>query len=104
MRKEPKTTNWPARLVKRAELIADIKRAGCAGDTVFFCSPLCVGFGPVHAEHTLRAVWDAGALVFVYATGTIYAPGDDVSELYEAIEREANTAYVRAHRKRKSER
>ncbi len=102
VRKESRTTNWVSKLPLRAQFAADMRRLGFKGDTVFFATPMCVGFGPGHAAHTLAELWGAGLQVYVHSVGAIYRAGDDMTEFFADLEREASAAYVRAHRKRKS--
>lgn len=99
------TTNWPANLPKRASFIARRKlehEVGIEGLEVFFATPLCVGFSMAHADQTIRALWDAGCAVYVHLLAQTYRVGDDIAELLQKVEREAQTAHTRLHRKRKA--
>lgn len=100
-----KTTDWPAKLPKRASFIARRKlehEAGIEGLEVFFATPLCVGFSKAHAGQTIRDLWDAGCAVYVHLLAQTYRVGDDIAELLQKVEREAQTAHTRLHRKRKA--
>lgn len=100
-----KTTNWPGQLPKRAAFIARRAREreeGIEGVEVFFASPLCVGFSKAHAEQTVRALWDAGCAIYVHLLAQTYREGDDIANLLQKVEREAQTAHTRLHRKRKA--
>lgn len=103
VRKETRTTNWQARLSERARFIDQMKIIKPAGDTVFFASPLCVGFGEAHARQTVETLWGVGFSVYVHTLGAIYKAGDDLTEFLAHVTREANAAYAKAWRKRKSE-
>lgn len=99
------TTNWPANLPKRASFIARRAREheeGIDGVEVFFATPLCVGFSRLHAEQTIRALWAGGCAVYVHLLAQTYREGDDIAELLRLVEREAQTAHTRLHRKRKA--
>lgn len=102
VRKEKRTTNWTPKLVERASFFSSMKALRPDGHTVFFATPLCVGFSEKHAMETIQALWDVGMCVYVHSRGAAYKPGDDMTEFFEAVKREANAAYVRSHRKRKS--
>lgn len=103
VRKEQRTTNWQARLIQRARFIDQMKVMQPVGETVFFATSQCVGFGEAHAKQTIEALWEVGFAVYVHSLGAIYRAGDDLSEFLAAVTREANAAYARNWRKRKSE-
>lgn len=98
VRKETRTTNWQARLSERARFIDQMKIIQPSGDTVFFASPLCVGFGEAHAKQTVEALWAVGFSVYVHTLGAIYKAGDDLTEFLVAVTREANAAYAKKWR------
>lgn len=105
VRKVKRTTNWPSKLPERARFIERRKvekEAGIKGVEVFFATPLCVGFSPAHAEQTMRALWDAGVSVYVHSINKLYQEGDDLADFLRKVSAEANTAHVRAHRKREA--
>lgn len=103
VRKETRTTNWQGRLSERARFIDQMKIMEPDGGTVFFASPLCVGFGEAHARQTIEALWGVGFAVYVHTLGAMYKAGDDLTEFLAHVVREANAVYARNWRKRKSE-
>lgn len=103
VRKETRTTNWQARLFERSKFIDRMKIMEPAGGTVFFASPLCVGFGEAHARQTVESLWGVGFAVYVHTLGAIYKTGDDLTEFLAVVTREANAAYARKWRGRKGE-
>lgn len=104
VRKVKRTTNWPAHLVERVSFIGRMKRLEPAGDTVFFATPLCVGFSAKLAQDTIEALWGVGMQVYVHANGAVYLAGDDLTEFLERVGADANAAHVRASRARKPKR
>lgn len=101
VRKVKRTTNWAPKLTGRAIFIDSMKALKPEGDTVFFATPLCVGFGRSHAMETIETLWSIGMHVYVHSVGAIYKAGDDMSQFLDMVASEANTAYVRVHRSRK---
>lgn len=101
VRKAGRTTNWTAKLPKRAALLDSFKALAPGKGQVFFATPLCVGFGPAHAMQTIEALWSAGLDVYVHSVGANYRAGDEMEEFLAHVAHEANVAYVRAHRARK---
>ncbi len=106
LRKVKRTTKWDGKFPERDEFIrnmsASVREYGPAEGTVFFATPLCVGFGPAHAMQTLEALWGLGFSVYVHSVGAIYRRGDDMTEFLKKVLSEANTAYVKLHRQRKN--
>lgn len=99
-----RTTNWPKHLIERGNFLATMSRLKPQGDEVWFCTPLCVGFSAKHARETISAVWEAGMLVYIHTVKNngpaLYASGDDLTELLEMVEQEANASAVRVSRAR----
>ncbi len=81
--------------------------AAVAGDRVVIAAPYCMGMGGGDAAAFLAALAERGVSVTVNGDLRIIAPGDDVSELVEEVDRartRAQTAKARAgKRKRKSD-
>jgi hypothetical protein len=101
VRKVTATNNWSAKLPVRAEFVRSMHHVQPEGEMIFFATPRCIGFGSAHARQTIEELWGVGLQVYVHSVGALYRRGDDLTELMEAVEREANTANVRAYRKRK---
>lgn len=103
VRRVGRTTNWRRYLDARFSFIAGMKQIKPDGESVFFATPLCVGFSEKLARETIDGLWAAGMLVYVHSIGALYRAGDDISEFLAQVGREANAAHVRDCRKRKSE-
>lgn len=97
-----RTTNWAAYLRERTFFLKKWKAYNPVGDTVFFATPLCVGFTEKMAQETIEALWAAGMKVYVHSNCAMYVQGDDISELLRMIGTDANAAHVRASRRRKA--
>jgi hypothetical protein len=100
--KVERTTNWMGKLSNRADFIFRMKALQPVGDTVFFATPLCVGFSPKLAAQTIEGLWAAGMHVYVHSVkdngSAIYLEGDDMAEFYGMIEKLANASYQSKHR------
>lgn len=105
VRKQKRTTNWPAALKNRADFFAGLKTKDmkATGEKVFFATPHCIGFGQAHARQTIEALWAADRQVYVHSIAALYVAGDDIEDLLVHVEREATTARVRRHRARKGD-
>ncbi len=105
-RKVKRTTAWMAHLPERGRFIEVMRALKPAGDTVFFATPLCVGFTPKVARETVDGLWDAGMRVYVHSVtgngGAIYQAGDELTEFMDMIAKAQNAAHQRAFRKSKS--
>ncbi|WP_146194489.1 hypothetical protein [Thioclava sp. NG1] len=102
--KVKRTTNWMAKLEARAAFIDAMRLLRPEGDTVFFATPLCVGFSAKLAEQTVRGLWEAGMQVYVHSVrdngAALYVDGDDLTEFLEMVQLAANAAYQRRFRAR----
>lgn len=103
VRKQKRTTNWPAALPNRAIFLDGIRELKAEGEKVFFATPHCIGFGQAHARQTIEAIWAAGRQVYVHSLAALYIAGDDIDDLLAHVEREATTARVRRYRARKND-
>lgn len=106
VRKVKRTTNWMSRLPERAAFLKQARAFQAHGDTVFFATPLCVGFSARLAEQTIRELWAAGMHVYVHAVhgngSALYVEGDDLTEFLEAVSAQANAAHQRDYRAARS--
>lgn len=102
VRRAGRTTNWMAKLAERADFIRRAQTYRLDGDQVFFATPLCAGPTEHVARQTVEGLWSAGALVYIHAVkgngAAIYAPGDDMTEFFEAVRLAANAAHQSAYR------
>lgn len=101
VRKVKRTTNWPAQLVERFAFIANAKRVPLSKGIVFFANPLAVGFSSKLAKDTIEGLWASGLHVYVHSIGAVYVPGDDLTEFLATVDRDSNSAHVRAWRAKK---
>ena len=95
------TTNWGPYLKERRALFAGLTHIDPEAEgknTIFFHSPLCVGFSSKQAQRELDEVFAAGWTAYVHTRGAIYAPGDDLSQLLAQVDNDANVSKVRASR------
>jgi hypothetical protein len=99
--KQPRTTNWAGKFPERERFLSQLKLLGDDGAEIFFATPRCVSFGPKHAEETILAVWEAGALAYVHSTGALYREGDDLTDFVAKVESEANVANTKTSRGRR---
>lgn len=97
-----RTTNWTDKLLERKLFIRRAGAADLSGQTVFFATPLCIGFGPAHARQTIEALWGVGMQIYVHSDNAVYRLADDITELLGRVSHEANSAYVRMFRARKA--
>lgn len=93
-----RTTNWRAKLPMREALITALSVTPSPLNHVFFKSPLCIGFSEKHATEVIHNIWNQQALVFVQSQFALYRVGDDISELIEAVGRDAKAARQRRYR------
>jgi hypothetical protein len=103
-RKVGRTTNWPAKLPKRAAFMEHMALLKPVDGQVFFATPLCVGFGKVHAQQTIEALWAAGLSVYVHSVCAVYEAGDDLTDFMGLVKTTANAWYQRASRSRQPKR
>lgn len=97
-----RTTRWEDKLPMRDALITALSVQPGPQNQVFFKTPLCIGFTEKHAADTLERIFAYGALVYVQSEAALYRNGDDVSDLLEAVGREAKAAIQRRYRANKS--
>jgi hypothetical protein len=97
-----RTTNWSGKLLERETFIQRAGAAGLYDQTVFFATPLCIGFGPAHARETIEALWGVGMQIYVHSDNAVYRMADDITDLLERVSHEANVAYQRVFRQRKA--
>lgn len=106
VRKVGRTTSWPKHLPERTDFLERMRALRPIGDQIFFATPLCVGFSAKHAEATIRAVWEAGMLVYVHSVkdngAALYREGDDLGDFLDMVAKMANAAHQRGFRDRKS--
>lgn len=102
VRNVKRTTNWAAYLRERTFFLKKWKAYNPKGDTVFFATPLCVGFTEKMAQETIEDLWAAGMKVYVHSSCALYVEGDDLSDFLRQVGMDANAAHVRASRRRKS--
>lgn len=97
-----RTTNWRSKLPMREALITALSIRQSPRNHVFFKLPLCLGFSEKHAAETIEAIWEQNGLVFVQSQLALYRKGDDLTELLDAVGREAKAATQRRYRAHKS--
>lgn len=97
-----RTTRWDDKLPVRDELIAALASRPGPHNQVFFKTPLCVGFTEKHAADTLAKVFALGALVFIQSEAALYRHGDDLTDLFDGVGREAKAATQRRYRANRS--
>ena len=93
-----RTTRWEGKLPKRETLMAELAAQPGSRNQVYFRSPLCVGFSEKHAADTLAKIFAHDALVFVQSEAVLYRRGDDLTDLLDAVAREAKAATQRRYR------
>lgn len=93
-----KTTNWPAKLTERTDLIAQQKQVKGRGDSVFFVNPLAVGFSAKHAKMVIEQVFENGHMVYVHDKARLYRAGDDLDDFYVEHQRQVKAAQMRDYR------
>lgn len=97
-----RTTRWDDKLPMRDALITALMVPPGSQNQVFFKTPLCIGFTEKHAADTLAKIFAQGAMVFVQSEAALYRGGDDLTELLDAVAREAKAATQRRYRANKS--
>lgn len=97
-----RTTRWDDKLPMRDALITALMVQPGSHNQVFFKTPLCIGFTEKHATETLSKIFAQGALVFIQSEAALYRSGDDLTELLDAVAREAKAATQRRYRANKS--
>lgn len=104
VRKVKRTTNWAPYLTERFSFIARARQLDGVtdGSSVFFATPLCVGFSEKLAQQTVAGLHEVGMQVYVHSIGALYRKGDDLTEFLAGVGLDANAAHARATRARKS--
>lgn len=97
-RRAVRSTSWRRQLPERADWLQRIQFLRIDGDTVFFATPLCVGWSVKQVKETVEALWSAGASVYIHSEGVTLAEGDDLEALLALVSRQANAAAVASHR------
>lgn len=97
-----RTTRWDDKLPMRDALITALSIQPGPHNQVFFKSPLCIGFTEKHASETLARIFAESALIFVQTEAALYRAGDDISDLLDAVARDAKAATQRRYRANKS--
>lgn len=97
-----RTTRWDGKLPMRDALITALSIQPGPHNQVFFKTPLCIGFSEKHAADTLAKIFAQSALVFVQSEAALYRGDDDLTELLDAVARDAKAATQRRYRAKKS--
>lgn len=97
-RRAGRSTSWKRQLPERADWLQRIQFLRIDGNTVFFATPLCVGWSVKQAKETIEALWSAGASVYIHSIDQTVACGGDIKPLLSLISKQANAAAVAHHR------
>ena len=98
-----RTTRWEGKLPMRDALIDALSGKPGPHNRVFFRSPLCIGFSDRQAAETMARIFSQGAMVYVQSEAGLYRDGDDLTEIMEAVRRDAKAAAQRRWRANKNE-
>ena len=106
VRRAGRTTNWPSKLIERSAFLENLDHIAEPGQSVFFATPLCVGFSAKVAQWTVEAIFAAGLRVYVHSVrdngAALYLPGDDMADFYDQVAKAANAAHQSDKRARAS--
>jgi hypothetical protein len=98
VRQAGRSTSWKRQLPERADWLQRIQFLRIDGNTVFFATPLCVGWSVKQAKETIEAIWSAGASAYIHSEGVTLAEGADLKAFLGLVSKQTNAAAVASHR------